>query len=64
MIYSGWFTRYSPSKRSPEVVTTQWEFGIDGLTEEEAIELDRQFQALVAEVEQRRNDGYGSGSVE
>jgi hypothetical protein len=54
--YDGWFTRYHPSKKNPEVVTTLWEFGVDGLTEYEAVELDRQFQTLVAEVEQRHND--------
>jgi hypothetical protein len=57
MSYDGWFTRYHPSKNNPEIITTQWEFGIDGLTEAEAIELDRQFQALVAEVERRHRDG-------
>lgn len=48
--YDGWFTRYPPSKSNPEVVTTQWEFGIDGLTEEQAIEIDRRIQAIVDEV--------------
>lgn len=62
MTYDGWFTRYHPSKKNSEVVTTQWEFGIDGLTEGEAIELDQQFQALVAEVERRHSDGNVSGT--
>lgn len=55
-----WFVRYGgPGTTLPNTVTTQWEFGLDGLTEEQALEIDRRIKAAVREVAPEQFDGTG-----
>jgi len=49
----GWFVQYKVGDR----VTTQWEFSIDGLTEDQATEIDRRIKAVVDEVQGAQDDG-------
>lgn len=53
----GWFTRYGTGPHNTGQRTTLWEFSIDGLTEEQAVELDRQIRQVVEAFEAAVTDG-------
>lgn len=50
----GWFVRYPAPDGD---ITTLWEFDIGGLTEEQALEIDRRIRAAVADARGEQSGG-------